>query len=295
MAIREFDPAAGTFHEVYVDVTGAPDGSVIMKLPGDYWHYGTPAGSGTPGPQGPEGPAGPAGATGATGDTGPAGPAGPQGEPGTDGLDGSNGVAGPQGNVGPAGPKGDIGATGAAGAIGPKGDTGATGLTGSAGPAGPKGDMGAAGAAGATGSRGAKIGQAVLATAGTVPDQGGAIVGDMLLDGGTGDVFQCTAVGTPQTWAKQFNLGGFGIRSFGTGAIPALALGATANVVVALTPPQPDTNYFGVPVVNGGSSLLGGIAIQGIAAKATNSITYTVKNSGLVALGGGVLEVTAMR
>lgn len=60
----------------------------------------------------------------------------------------------------------------------PKGDAGAKGDP------GPKGDKGDAG------PRGNKIMTVALATAGTVPEQTDSIVGDLLLDPNTGDLYR---------------------------------------------------------------------------------------------------------
>lgn len=66
---------------------------------------------------------------------------------------------------------------------GTKGDTGAQGV---------KGDAGAQGAKGDAGVRGPGWLTAGL-TGGTVPDQAGSIVGDLLYDSNTGDTYVRTA------------------------------------------------------------------------------------------------------
>lgn len=144
------------------------------------------------------------------------------------------------------------GPQGAKGDTGLKGDTGSPGATGST---GSKGDTGATGAQGSTGSQGAT--------------------------GATGST------------GAQGNTGASGIAaSYGAGTVAAALLGTTQNIVVSISPAQPDVNY--TPIVTfSGSALLGTVSYT-VTAQTTTSVTVAIK-AGLAVSAGGTVYVAAIR
>ena len=108
-----------------------------------------------------------------TGPTGRDGPTGPTGPAST-----VTGPTGRQGPTGPTGPKRDV-----------TGPTGSTGPTGRDGPPGPTGNRWHV----STGLTGRSANPSQIAASGIVYAQ----AGDMGLNDGTGDVYQCTSGGTP--------------------------------------------------------------------------------------------------
>lgn len=147
---------------------------------------------------------------------------------------------------------------GPTGATGAKGDTGATGVAGATGPQGPAGIQGPAGLAGSAGPTGAT--------------------------GAKGDTGNPGAAGST---------GPQGITaSFGSGAVGAMLLGATQNIVVTISPAQPDTSF--TPIVTfSGSALLGG-ATYSVIGQTTTTVTVAVK-AGLALSSGGTVYVAALR
>ncbi|WP_250029792.1 hypothetical protein [Paractinoplanes maris] len=84
--------------------------------------------------------------------------------------------------------------------------------------------------------------------------------------------------------------------SVGTAAVPALALGASAQVVVQLSPPIPGAAYVAIPVLHSAStSLLGNLSVAGIVSKAETSVTVLVRAPLLAVASGAVLQVVAFR
>lgn len=175
--------------------------------------------------------------------------------PGPTGPRGLTGLQGSTGDTGSAGPTGATGAKGDRGEVGPTGPAGTTGST------GPKGDPGATGAQGVAGTPGA--------TGATGPQ------------GPTGP----TGATGPQ--------GPQGITaSFGTASVPAMLLGATQTINVALSPAQPDASY--TPIVTfSGSALLGGVDYT-VSAQTATSVTVQIK-AGIALSTGGTLRVAAIR
>lgn len=82
--------------------------------------------------------------------------------------------------------------------------------------------------------------------------------------------------------------------SVGTGSVGALALGATASVVVPLTPELPDTSFVPIVSLFGGAGLLGNLTLLGVTAKTTSSVTVAVRAPLAVSAGASV-QVVAFR
>lgn len=85
------------------------------------------------------------------------------------------------------------------------------------------------------------------------------------------------------------------IPSYGTADVPALALGATTQVVVAINPPIPDAAYTPIPVLYGTPLLLGSLTLAGIIAKSETSVTVQVRAPLAAVTAGAVLHVVAFR
>ena len=85
--------------------------------------------------------------------------------------------------------------------------------------------------------------------------------------------------------------------SVGTAPIPtSLVAGATATVLVPLTPPMPDASYqVTTPVVVGSTTLLGQVIVQGVTAKTATTVSVLIKNTGLINLSAGTVEVVATK
>ncbi len=78
--------------------------------------------------------------------------------------------------------------------------------------------------------------------------------------------------------------------------VPALALGASADIAVAWEVPAPGTDYVVATAVEGAASLLGTIsAAVKPGSQTVNGCTITVKSTGLLALNAAKINVVAGR
>lgn len=94
-----------------------------------------------------------------------------------------------------------------------------------------------------------------------------------------------------QTWVKQ---GSFGRPpSKGSAAVGSLALGATKDVVVTISPAMPDTSYVPVATIAGTATLLGSVTVQGIMAASTTTVTVRVRATAVLS-AGTVVNVIAV-
>jgi hypothetical protein len=221
--------------------------------------------TGATGSTGPIGMTGPTGSVGPTGATGPSGSAGQVGSTGATGI-GAQGLTGPSGAIGATGVAGPAGATGASGPAGASGATGLAGATGASGPAGI-GPQGLTGPIGPTGNTGPQGPSGVAGAVGATGVSGSA--------GATG------ATGPKGITA-----------SFGTGTVPAMLLGAQSDVVVTISPAQPDATYNAF-VTKSGTSLLGSSDAV-VTAKTTTTVTVRV-SAGIAISAGGSVSVLAIR
>lgn len=82
--------------------------------------------------------------------------------------------------------------------------------------------------------------------------------------------------------------------SAGQAAIPSLALGATRDITVTLTPAMPDSAYSAVATISGGANLLSSVVVQGIVSTGTSNVIVSVRATGLLS-AGATLHVIAAR
>jgi hypothetical protein len=84
--------------------------------------------------------------------------------------------------------------------------------------------------------------------------------------------------------------------SVGSATVPALALGASTNVVVPISPSIPGAAYIALPILYSTSaSLLGNLTVAGIAAKTDNAVTVLVKAPALAVASGATLQIVAFK
>ncbi len=73
---------------------------------------------------------------------------------------------------------------------------------------------------------------------------------------------------------------------FGASALPTLIAGNTTNVVVAILPTQPGTNYVARAVAFSGAAILTAITINSVTINSAGQVTVNITNTGLVSLAG---------
>ncbi len=82
----------------------------------------------------------------------------------------------------------------------------------------------------------------------------------------------------------------------GQATVPALALGGTAQVVVALPQEIPGAAYEPIPyLLSASTSLLGGLQIGGVVSKTATAVTVLVRAPLVAVAAGAILRVVAFR
>lgn len=76
--------------------------------------------------------------------------------------------------------------------------------------------------------------------------------------------------------------------------VPAMALGATRTISVALTKPMPDSTYSATATLFGTTGILGSVVVDGITAQTDRTVTVQVRATGVLA-AGGIVTVHAVR
>lgn len=80
----------------------------------------------------------------------------------------------------------------------------------------------------------------------------------------------------------------------GIATIPSLNAAGQTTVQVTLKPTLASTAYTATAVVTGTVSLLAALSVQSVAAVSGSRADVVVKNTGLVTLAGGQVQVTAV-
>lgn len=80
--------------------------------------------------------------------------------------------------------------------------------------------------------------------------------------------------------------------SYGSASVGSMLLGATQNIVVTISPAQPDTSY--TPIVTFSGTALLGTASYAVTAQSTTTVTVAVK-AGIAVSTGGTINVAALR
>lgn len=80
----------------------------------------------------------------------------------------------------------------------------------------------------------------------------------------------------------------------GYGVVPSLLVGASATVTVPMVPSLPDAGYSVAMALAGSAQLLGALQILGHTVVSASAVDVSVRNNGLLTLGGATVLVTAL-
>ncbi len=81
----------------------------------------------------------------------------------------------------------------------------------------------------------------------------------------------------------------------GSATVPALALGASTQVVVTLSQEIPNAAYEPLPFLQGAVSVIGNLTIAGVVTKTSTAVTILVKAPLIAVTSGATLRVVAFR
>lgn len=82
---------------------------------------------------------------------------------------------------------------------------------------------------------------------------------------------------------------------FGTAAVPALSLGASAQVTVTLSKDMGTTSFQPLPVLLGSATLLGALQVGGVVSQTATQVVVLVRAPLVAVAVGAVLQVLAFR
>lgn len=84
------------------------------------------------------------------------------------------------------------------------------------------------------------------------------------------------------------------VAGIGVEPIPTLAGGAQTTVAVAIVPPMANEDFTAAPAISGASNLLANLTVLSHSIVDQDTVNVTVKNNGLLSLGGAGLFVVCV-